>query len=92
MSVAHRRRLGIPDGHVQIYGEYVPEQHAEPLRYWAYWIAWKMGRPAAERFVLTQSRRGYPDIQRIRELWLLKVGTSEIRHMVRAVREACDAN
>jgi hypothetical protein len=88
MSVSHRKRLGIPYGHVQIYGEHVPEQFAEPLRYWATWIAWKFGREDAELFVRGQKRRDYPDLEQLEEAWRLKLGTSEVREMIRAVREA----
>jgi hypothetical protein len=89
MSVSQRRRLGIPDGHVQIYGEHIPDEHADPLRYWAYWIAWKMGRPWAERFVKRQKYRGYPDIAFIRDQWDHKRDASANREIIRAIRRAC---
>jgi hypothetical protein len=89
MSVSHRRRLGIPDGHVQIYGEHVPFEHADPMRYWAYWIAWKLGRPFAERFVRRQVGHGYPDIGFIRKSWEAKRIASDTRELIRAIRKVC---
>jgi hypothetical protein len=88
MSMSQRRRLGIPYGHVQIYGAHIPEQFAAPLRYWATWMAWKFGREEAEAFINDQKFNDYPDLQKLEEAWLLKLSASEIREMIRALREA----
>lgn len=91
MSISQRRRLGIPDGHAQVYGRHVPFRHVEPLRYWAYWIAWKRGRPEAERFVNAQVDHGYPDIAFIDRQWRHKRTASANRELIRAIRRACYA-
>jgi len=87
-SRSHRRRLGIPDGHRQVYGFHVPEEHAEPMRYWATALAGKFGRERAEEFVGEQVKSNYRDIAKIREAWLLKLDAAEVREAIRSIWEA----
>jgi hypothetical protein len=85
------RTLGIPEGHVRIYGEHIPDVHAEPLRYWAAWLAWKLGRTEAESFVREEKAANYSNIAWLREQWLHKRDCSAARELLRSVREACYA-
>lgn len=59
MRATQRRRLGIPKGHVRIYGVHVPEGAEQPLRYWASWVANKFNFAAATAFVLRASQHGW---------------------------------
>jgi hypothetical protein len=88
---AMHRHWGNPIGHVQIYGRKVREEYAEPLRYWATWIAWKLGRDEAEQFVRDELASEYRNISWLRDQWLLKRGTSEVREVIRCLREVCYA-
>lgn len=51
MRSVHRRRLGIPEGCVRIYGIDVPAEMDKPLRNYASWVKQKKGFNAARFFV-----------------------------------------
>lgn len=50
-SDASKRRLGIPIGHVRLWGVHVPNDHAETMRAYAGWIRQKEGIEAAVSFL-----------------------------------------
>jgi alkylated DNA nucleotide flippase Atl1 len=51
MSELHLQRLGIPAGHRQVYGVYVPVENVEAIRAYAATIARLVGAPTAKRWV-----------------------------------------
>lgn len=51
LSMAHRRRLGIPDGHRQVCGVHVPDDKVEPLGRYARWVAAHHGFDEARKFL-----------------------------------------
>lgn len=59
MSIRARKRMGIPSGCVQIYGIFVPEDRAEPLRSYACEVARRWSADQARQFVLDASAAGW---------------------------------
>jgi hypothetical protein len=51
MSAAHKRRLGIPEGHSRLYGMHVPVADANAVRSDATWLANKEGWEAAQALI-----------------------------------------
>lgn len=51
MSRAHRSRLGIPDGHVRVYGVFVPEKQASTIRPYATEMSRLFGYERAHQWV-----------------------------------------
>lgn len=103
MVLSERRRLGIPDECVRIYGVDVPEQLNNPLRNWANYVRQKRGLDAAQEFVreavLLRGEIAKPSPDRItkqdpqyvyrpREATLRRTFLRGIRHLRRGLRVA----
>lgn len=83
LAEIHRRRWGAPDGHCTIYGHHVPLEYAEPIRFWAQWIAGREGTERAIEFVGTHKAEGYARFDRLRELYLASREASANRELIR---------
>lgn len=85
MAEIHRRRWGAPEGHCTIYGQHVPLEHAEPIRFWAQWVACREGNAAATEFVKSHVNDDYARIGRLRELHTTRKEASANKVLIRRI-------
>lgn len=85
MAKIHRKRWGAPDGYCTIYGRHVLLEHAEPIRFWAQWLAAQYGKESAADFVAGLIEEDYASVDRIRDMWLERQQVAENREMIREI-------